>query len=134
MKILFLISNKEEKNEKILKKINNQNNNIIILEKFSFFKILKLIKEKNIEIILSLGNYNIFLKVIEFLYKCPIVFKDEISKEKDLEKLLQHKIAYKAQKDLPVLMYHRVIDDEKYAGVYRYICNFRKFCETDENI
>lgn len=118
MNILFFASNEKEKNKEALKKINNQNNNIITLEKVSFFLILKLIKEKNIEIILSLGNYNIFLKVIEFLCKCPIVFKDEISKEKDLEKLLQHKIAYKAQKDLPVLMYHRVIDDKKYAGVY----------------
>ena len=50
--------------------------------------------------------------------RCPVVFRDEIDKEENLEKLLQHKIAYKHQKDLPVLMYHRVVDDEKYAGVY----------------
>ena len=118
MNILFLTNNNNQQLENILKKINNQNNNIIILEKISFFKILKLIKEENIDIILSLENYNIFLKMIEFLYKCPIVFKDEISKKEDLEKLLQHKIAYKHQKDLPVLMYHRVIDDKKYVGVY----------------
>lgn len=118
MNILFLTNNNNQQIENILKKINNQNNNIIILDKVSFFKILKLIKGESIDIILSLGNYNIFLKVIEFSYKCPIIFKDEIIKEDDLEKLLQHKIAYKAQKDLPVLMYHRVIDDKKYAGVY----------------
>ena len=46
MKILFLISNKKEKNEKIFKKINNSNNNILTLENVSFFKILKLIKEE----------------------------------------------------------------------------------------
>lgn len=126
MKILLLIKNKEQK-EKILKKINNQNNNVITLENVSFFKILKLIKEENIDIILSLGSSNIFLKVIEFLYKCPIVFKDEISKKEDLEKLLQHKIAYKVQKDLPVLMYHRVIDNNKYAGVYDTYVNLENF-------
>lgn len=118
MNILFLTNNDNQQIENILKKINNSNNNILTLENASFFKILKLIKEKNINIILSLGSYNIFLKAIEFLYKCPIVFRDKINKEDDLEKLLQHKIAYKVQKDLPVLMYHRVIDDNKYAGVY----------------
>lgn len=118
MNILFLTNNNNQQIESILKKVNNQNNNIITLENVSFFKILKLIKEEKIDIILSLGNYNIFLKVIEFLYKCPVVLKNEINKEENLEKLLQHKIAYKKQKDLPVLMYHRVINDNKYAGVY----------------
>ena len=118
MNILFLTNNNNQQIESILKKVNNQNNNIVTLEKVSFFKILKLIKEEKIDIILSLGNYNIFLKVIEFLYKCPVVLKNEINKEENLEKLLQHKIAYKKQKDLPVLMYHRVINDNKYAGVY----------------
>jgi hypothetical protein len=33
--------------------------------------------------------------------------------KKDIEKELQHKIAYCKRKDIPVLMYHRVIETEE---------------------
>lgn len=121
MNILVFIKEKSNRTEEKLEVIDHKNNKIFFLNKSIIFKIsdvLKLIKKEKIDVVLSLGNHNIFLKIIEFLYKCPVVLRDEIDKEENLEKLLQHKIAYKHQKDLPVLMYHRVVDDEKYAGVY----------------
>lgn len=87
----------------------------------NFFKqykhVSKLKKEKEIEIIYINSLKKITsLHFFSFFNKIPIVYKTE--EKKDIEKELQHKIAYHQRKDIPVLMYHRVIENEEEKGYY----------------
>lgn len=120
MNILILKKDKNIGNNECIKNISKNNNKILFLDGNFIFKIsniLELIKKEKIDVILSLKE-NFSLKIIEFISKCPVVFQNEIIEKSNIEKFLQHKIAYKRQKDIPVLMYHRVINDNKYAGTY----------------
>lgn len=122
---IFWIS--QEKNENI----DDRNNNIYYSEEsginfknsglINFFKqykhMSKLKKEKEIEIIYvdSLEKI-ISLCFFSFFNRIPVVYKTK--EKKDIEKELQHKIAYCKRKDIPVLMYHRVIETEEEKGYY----------------
>ena len=110
---IFWIS--QEKNENI----DDRNNNIYYSEEsginfknrglINFFKqykhMSKLKKEIEIIYVDSLEKI-ISLCFFSFFNKIPVVYKTK--EKKDIEKELQHKIAYCKRKDIPVLMYHRV--------------------------
>lgn len=101
--------------ENILSKLDTKNN-LIYCEK-SIFKVISMIKEKDIQGIITINNFNAFFKLVEYLYQLPILLIDE-SNINNIERILQHKIAYKRRKEIPVLMYHRVISSEKEKGIY----------------
>lgn len=84
----------------------------IIIENGDIFKN---IKEKNVDIILTDKNHFFLSKIAKYFYKIPII---NVNKEDINEKYLQNKIAYLRQKDIPVLMYHRVINSSSEAGTY----------------
>ena len=116
MNILILSENKSEKDTiKDLK-----NNNIYLLNKaeFSYRNIKKLKEEKDIQIIVNRNKDSFLLKMYSHFLGIPIVNFKELENNLDVEKLLQRKLAYKNRKDLPVLMYHRVIDSEEEKGTY----------------
>lgn len=97
-------------------RVNFKNNNLL-----NFFKqynyINKLKKEKEIEIVYVNSLEKISsLHFFSFFNKIPVVYKTK--EKKDIEKELQHKIAYCKRKDIPVLMYHRVIETEEEKGYY----------------
>lgn len=117
MNILIILS-EDKKKESIINSIDKKNNNIFFLKQNENFlkKILKLKKENKINIILNLNEKSgLLLKMISIFFKIPIIFYLE---NIDIEKELQRKIAYKYQRDIPVLMYHRVITNEDEKGVY----------------
>ena len=125
MNILIILSKDKEKDSNVINSIDKKNNSIFLLEQNKDFlkKILK--KQKNIDIILNLNENNgLLLKLTSIFFKIPIVIYSE---NIDIEKELQRKIAYKRQKDIPVLMYHRVITNEEEKGTYDTYVTKEKF-------
>lgn len=114
MKICIYYRNRISK-EKILNKLDTKNN-LFYFEK-NILNIIPSIKNDNIQGIITINCSSVLLKIIGNLYKLPVLSIDE-NNLNDVEKLLQHEIAYKRQRDMPVLMYHRVISSEKERGVY----------------
>lgn len=118
MNILIILSKNKKKDSSIINSIDKKNNNIFFLEQNENFfkKILRLKKENKINVILNLNENNeLLLKMTSIFFKIPIVvYLEDI----DIEKELQRKIAYKHQRDIPVLMYHRVITAEEEKGTY----------------
>lgn len=90
---------------------------IICFFEKNVLKIISFIKNKDIQGIITVNCSNVFLKMIGHLYKLPVLSINE-NNLNDVEKNLQHEIAYKKQRDIPVLMYHRVISSEIEKGVY----------------
>lgn len=120
MNVYILWKNKLEKN--VLNLLQNNNNLIYNYNRKNVFsqilEILKLKNKKDIQIILNIDyKDNILFKILKYILKIPIL-KLNIEKFKELEKQLQNEIAYTRQKDIPVLMYHRVISSEKEKGYY----------------
>lgn len=118
MNILIILSKNKKKDSSIINSIDKKNNNIFFLKQNENFlkKILKLKKENKISIILNLNEKSgLLLKMISIFFKIPtVLYLENI----DIEKELQREIAYKCQRDIPVLMYHRVITNEDEKGVY----------------
>ncbi len=94
-----------------------KNNELFYLkrEKINFFYLKKFIDKNKINIILSYEN-DIFLKIYCYFFNIP--FLKYRGTENDLEKELQRRIVYHYKKDIPVLMYHRVINKVEDNGVY----------------
>lgn len=118
MNILIILSKNKKKDRDAINEIDKKNNSIFFLEQNkNFFKmVLKLKKENKINAILNLNEKNkLTFKLISIFFKIPIVLYSENT---DIEKELQRKISYKYQRDIPVLMYHRVITSEEEKGVY----------------
>ena len=115
-----------KENEENIDKINNTiyfpedklkfNNNIFNI--FKQYKYLSKIKrEKNIEIIYNNSQQKIFSAYIfSLLNKIPIV--DEIEEKNKIEEIFQKKIAYTRKNDIPILLYHRIIETEEEKGHY----------------
>lgn len=79
--------------------------------------LVKLKKEKGIEIIYNNSFKRIIsLHIFSFFYRIPVVCNR--NEERDIEKELQHRIAYSRRRDIPVLMYHRVIESDDEKGYY----------------
>lgn len=90
-------------------KIEDKENN-----KIFYIKNILDIKKEKIDILIGY-KISILFRVLCFILRIPVL---KIVEDIDLEKRLQRKIAYYYQKDIPVLMYHRVISSEKEKGVY----------------
>ena len=97
-------------------KINFESNNIInIFKQYRYLNEIK--KEKEIEIIYNNSFKKIIsLHIFSFFNKIPVFCDKDV--DKDIEKELQHRIAYSKKRDIPVLMYHRVIETEDEKGYY----------------
>lgn len=114
MNICIYYENKLDK-EKILSKLDIKNN-LFYFEK-NVLKIISFIKNKDIQGIITVNCSNTFLKIIGYLYKLPVLSINEDNLN-NIEKALQHEIAYKRQRDIPILMYHRIISSEEEKGIY----------------
>lgn len=98
------------------REINFENNNIIDIFK-QYRYLVKLKKEKGIEVIYNNSFKRIIsLHIFSFFNKIPVVCNK--NEERDIEKELQHRIAYSRRRDIPVLMYHRVIESDDEKGYY----------------
>ena len=79
--------------------------------------LVKLKKEKEIEVIYNNSFKRIIsLHIFSFFNRIPVVCNK--NEERDIEKELQHRIAYSRRRDIPVLMYHRVIESDDEKGYY----------------
>lgn len=116
MNILILYKDNENKN--IIKDSNNNNLYFFKQKEYSYKKIKNLKNEKDIQIILYIGKNNFLLNIYSSFLNIPVVYTENSKNTEDIEVLLQNKLAYKDRKDLPVLMYHRVIDDKSEIGFY----------------
>ena len=116
MNILILYKDNENKN--IIKDSNNNNLYFFKQKEYSYKKIKNLKNEKDIQIILYIGKNNFLLNIYSSFLNIPVVYTENSKNTEDIEVLLQNKLAYKDRKDLPVLMYHRVIDDKNEIGFY----------------
>ena len=97
-------------------KINFRSNNIIDIFK-QYRYLIKLKKEKEIEVIYNNSLKKIIsLDIFSFFNKVPVFCNKDV--DKDIGKELQHRIAYSRRRDIPVLMYHRVIETEDEKGYY----------------
>lgn len=95
--------------DKNINKIEDNKNN-----QFSYIEKIFDIKKENLDIIVG-KKISLTSKFFAFLNRVPFL---ELKENEDIEKQLQRKIAYYHQKDIPVLMYHRVIKTEEERGVY----------------
>lgn len=104
-------------NEKALNTIEDKNNNqLFYLEKkdLNYKNLKNLLKVYEIDIILSFQK-NSLLKIWTYILKIPLFYYE---KNLDIEKELQREIAYYQKKDIPVLMYHRIINKKEDLGIY----------------
>lgn len=116
MNILILYKNDEDKN--IIKDLKNNNLYFFKQKEYSYKKIKDLKNKKDIQIILHIGKKNFLLNTYLFFLNIPVLYIENSKNIENIELLLQNKVAYKNRKDIPVLMYHRVIDDKNEAGFY----------------
>lgn len=107
---------KDELKKEIIKELEKDNEVFYNTKKLKFFELLKLKKEKDIQIVIMKKENQFFQKLIKNFIGIPTCVLKE--NEDNLEKKLQNIIAYNKQKDLPVLMYHRVISSEEEKGYY----------------
>lgn len=106
---------KEKIKKEILADLEKNNNFFYGTKGLNFFEIFKQ-KKNDIQIIIGKFENKFIKLLVEYFTRIPVyVLKDNDS---NLEKNLQNRIAYKRQKDLPVLMYHRVISSEEEKGIY----------------
>jgi len=116
MNILILYKNIEDKD--IIKDLKNNNVYFLNQKEYSYKKIKELKNEKDIQIIVCIGRNSFLLNIYSYFLNIPVVYTDNMKNIEDIETLLQNKLAYKIRRDLPVLMYHRVIDNKNEIGFY----------------
>jgi len=116
MNILILYKNIEDKD--IIKDLKNNNVYFLNQKEYSYKKVRELKNEKDIQIIIYVGRNSFLLNIYLYFLNIPVVYTDNIKNIEDIETLLQNKLAYKIRRDLPVLMYHRVIDNKNEIGFY----------------
>ena len=116
MNILILYKNIEDKD--IIKDLKNNNVYFLNQKEYSYKKIKELKNKKDIQIIVCIGRNSFLLNIYLYFLNIPVVYTDNMKNIEDIETLLQNKLAYKIRRDLPVLMYHRVIDDKNEIGFY----------------
>lgn len=107
---------KEKIKKEILADLEKNNNFFYGTKGLNFFEIFKQKKENDIQIIIGKFENKFIKLLVEYFTRIPVyALKDNDS---NLEKNLQNRIAYKKQRDLPVLMYHRVTSSEEEKGIY----------------
>ena len=116
MNILILYKNIEDKD--IIKDLKNNNVYFLNQKEYSYKKIKELKNKKDIQIIVCIGRNSFLLNIYSYFLNIPVVYTDNMKNIEDIETLLQNKLAYKIRRDLPVLMYHRVIDNKNEIGFY----------------
>lgn len=116
MNILILYKNIEEKD--IIKDLKNNNVYFFEQREYSYKKIKELKEKKDIQIIVYLGRNKFLLNIYSYFLDIPVIYTNNLKNIEDIEIILQNKLAYKIGRDLPVLMYHRVIDNKDEEGVY----------------
>lgn len=116
MNILILYKNIEDKD--IIKDLKNNNVYFLNQKEYSYKKIKELKNKKDIQIIVCIGRNSFLLNIYSYFLNIPVVYTDNMKNVEDIEIVLQNKLAYKDRKDLPVLMYHRVIDNKDEIGFY----------------
>ena len=116
MNILILYKNIEDKD--IIKDLKNNNVYFLNQKEYSYKKVRELKNEKDIQIIVCIGRNSFLLNIYLYFLNIPVVYTDNMKNIEDIETLLQNKLAYKIRRDLPVLMYHRVIDNKNEIGFY----------------
>ena len=116
MNILVLYKNIEDKD--IIKDLKNNNVYFLNQKEYSYKKIKELKNKKDIQIIVCIGRNSFLLNIYSYFLNIPVVYTDNMKNIEDIETLLQNKLAYKIRRDLPVLMYHRVIDNKNEIGFY----------------
>ena len=116
MNILILYKNIEDKD--IIKDLKNNNVYFLNQKEYSYKKVRELKNEKDIQIIIYVGRNSFLLNIYLYFLNIPVVYTDNMKNIEDIETLLQNKLAYKIRRDLPVLMYHRVIDNKNEIGFY----------------
>ena len=116
MNILILYKNIEDKD--IIKDLKNNNVYFLNQKEYSYKKVKELKNEKDIQIIVYVGRNSFLLNIYSSFLDIPVVYTDNMKNIEDIETLLQNKLAYKIRRDLPVLMYHRVIDNKNEIGFY----------------
>lgn len=145
---ILLISFQDKDVEFLKEKLKSLGNNISeITSNISFYEIISILRNKNIEIIHSLASeVNFIVKIYCKIFNIPVLKSElkgnkilkinnetiDLSHEESiklLEKIYSKEIVLKRKYDIPVLMYHRIIDKEKDKGccyTYTLLENFEK--------
>lgn len=99
--------------------VDTKNNKLywVSQEDFSFRMFRKLKEEHQIQVLWVLGPCPFRVKLFASYLGVALCEESSLEKEK-VERSLQHAIAYKHRKEMPVLMYHRVISKKEDMGVY----------------